>query len=139
RPVADRRPRLRLLRPAGDKGRPAGTALQAVRGGHVAAVRVLPGSRMGGSRAGTGELTLPFPDDLVYRIAQRAAEPVLRRLPAATQGRWMTVREAADYARCSVQHVYDLRSDGRLGRHGGRGHALVDRRELDALLDNSRL
>jgi excisionase family DNA binding protein len=68
----------------------------------------------------------------------RAAELVLERIEAAPPTRWMTVAEAAEYARCSPQHIYDLRSDGRLGRHGERGHALVDRRELDAYLDNSR-
>ena len=50
----------------------------------------------------------------------------------------MSVGEAAEYARCSAQHIYDMRSDGRLKRHGERGHALVDRRELDAYLEGVR-
>ena len=83
-------------------------------------------------------LQLPVPDDLVERIAERAADLVFERLDAAPQPRWLTIPEAAEYARCSTQHIYDLRSDGRLARHGERGHALVDRRELDTYLDNGR-
>jgi excisionase family DNA binding protein len=81
------------------------------------------------------QLQVSFPAELVEAIAQRAAELVAER---SEPSRWMTVEEAAEYARCSRQHIYDLRSDGRLTRHGERGHALVDRRELDAHLDNSR-
>jgi excisionase family DNA binding protein len=84
------------------------------------------------------QLVLPFPAELVEQIAERAAELVLERIEASPPSRWMTIAEAADYARCSRQHIYDLRSDGRLGRHGERGHALVDRRELDAYLDNGK-
>ena len=77
---------------------------------------------------------LRLPEHVVEAIAERAAEIVLARLEAARRTRWMTVAEAAEYARCSRQHLYDLRSDGRLGRHGEHGHALVDRDELDAYL-----
>jgi excisionase family DNA binding protein len=78
-----------------------------------------------------------FPAELVEQIAARAADLAVERLRTeAPSSRWMTVAEAAEYARCSRQHIYDLRSDGRLGRHGEHGHALVDRRELDAYLDN---
>ena len=79
-----------------------------------------------------------FPNELVEQIAERAAALVLQRQQAGTSSRWLTVPEAAEFARCSRQHIYDLRSDGRLSRHGERGHALVDRSELDAYLDNSR-
>jgi excisionase family DNA binding protein len=81
---------------------------------------------------------LVLPAELVEQIVDRAAALALERPPAQPQSRWMTVPEAAEYARCSRQHIYDLRSDGRLSRHGERGHALVDRDELDAYLDNSR-
>jgi len=84
------------------------------------------------------ELRLQLPDQLLEQIANRAAELVLVRLERGASSRWLTVAEAAEYARCSVQHVYDMRSDGRLSGHGGRGHALVDREELDAYLDNGR-
>ena len=83
-----------------------------------------------------GPLTLSLPPEVVEQIAERAAELVLERIEAIPTSRWMTVAEAAEYARCSRQHIYDLRSDGRLGRHGEHGHALVDRYELDAYLDN---
>jgi excisionase family DNA binding protein len=82
-------------------------------------------------------LELTVPAELVEEIAQRAAEIVLARQEAALP-RWMTVPEAAEYARCTRQHIYDLRSDGRLSRHGEHGHALVDRHELDAYLENGR-
>jgi excisionase family DNA binding protein len=79
------------------------------------------------------ELTVP--DELFEQLAERAADVMAAR--RTDTSRWMTVQEAAEYARCSKQHIYDLRSDGRLGRHGERGRALVDRAELDAYLDNS--
>jgi excisionase family DNA binding protein len=79
-------------------------------------------------------LELIVPPELVEAIAARAAAIVVAR---SEPSRWMTVEEAAEYARCSRQHIYDLRSDGRLGRHGERGHALVDRRELDVYLDGT--
>jgi excisionase family DNA binding protein len=84
------------------------------------------------------EIRLQLPDELLEQIASRAAELVLSRQESKPASRWLTPAEAAEYARCSRQHIYDLRSDGRLGRHGERGHALVDREELDAYLDNGR-
>jgi excisionase family DNA binding protein len=81
------------------------------------------------------ELTLP--GELVEAIAERAAQMVLARQVAAEQSRWMTVAEAAAYARCTRQHIYDLRSDGRLRRYGEHGRALVDRQELDDYLAHS--
>lgn len=83
------------------------------------------------------ELRVQVADELIEQIAARAAELAVGRLQAQPS-RWLTVAEAAEYARCSRQHIYDLRSDGRLGRHGENGHALVDREELDAYLDNGR-
>jgi excisionase family DNA binding protein len=82
-------------------------------------------------------LILSLPAELVEQIAERAAELVLERIEATPPSRWMTVEETAEYMRCTRQHVYDLRSDGRLGRYGEHGHALVDRREVDAYLDKS--
>ena len=80
---------------------------------------------------------LRLPEHVLEAIAERAAEIVLARLEAQ-RSRWMTVAEAAEYARCTRQHIYDLRSDGRLGRYGGHGAARVDRDELDAYLANGR-
>jgi Helix-turn-helix domain len=77
-----------------------------------------------------------FPAELVDRIAERAAELVEQRRAAAGVGRrWMTVAEAADHARCRPQHIYNLRSAGVLARTGDGGRALVDRRELDELIE----
>jgi Helix-turn-helix domain len=85
-------------------------------------------------------LELMFPAELVERIASRAAEIALERLRAESESpsRWLTVEEAARYGRWDKQHIYDMRSDGRLSRDGEHGHALVDRHELDAYIDNSR-
>jgi excisionase family DNA binding protein len=79
-------------------------------------------------------VTVTLTPEQLDAIAERAAERVAQR---SEPSRWMTVEEAAEHARCSRQHIYDLRSDGRLSRHGEHGHALVDRRELDAYLDNT--
>ena len=50
----------------------------------------------------------------------------------------LTVPEAAKRLRAKPQRVYDLLSDGRLTRHKDGSRVLVDRRELDAYLGNSR-
>jgi excisionase family DNA binding protein len=81
---------------------------------------------------------LMLPGELLEAIAERAAELVLARQQAARETRWMTIAEAAEYAGCGRQRIYDLRSDGRLKRHGDGRRALVDRYELDAYLGNSR-
>ncbi len=90
--------------------------------------------------------SLAFPPALVEAIAARAAELVLeqladRRAPA-TDGRWLTVEEAAAFLRCKPQRIYELRSsrqltphyEGQGGADGRRGRALVDRQELEALI-----
>jgi len=86
-------------------------------------------------------LTFTLPPEAVEEIAQRVAEIMLER-QADHRGRnsgsrWATIDEAADYLRCSRQRVYDLRSSGRLSRHGDGGRALVDRRELDRLVEEA--
>ena len=63
------------------------------------------------------KLELTVPAELVEQIAARAAELMLERHEPDPRSRWMTVAEAAEHARCDVQRIYDLRSDGRLTRH----------------------
>ena len=46
-----------------------------------------------------------------------------------------TVAEAAEYLRCKPQRIYDLRSSGRLPRHGDGSRVLIRRADLDAHLD----
>src|SRR5688572_25574547 len=58
-------------------------------------------------------LSLAVPEDLVERIAERAAELLAeRQCPAEPE--LLTVDEAAELLRCKRQRVYDLVSQGRL-------------------------
>jgi excisionase family DNA binding protein len=85
------------------------------------------------------ELRIALPPETIETIAQRAAEIVLQRQKAdAALPRWLTVEKAADYIGATRQRVYDLRSDGRLTKHGDGSRALVDRLELDALIERGR-
>ena len=77
-------------------------------------------------------LAFEVPPELVDEIAERAAERVREHL--AGPGAWLTVDEAAAYARCSRQRVYDLRSCGRLPRTGDGSRVLVRRSDLDNYL-----
>ena len=74
---------------------------------------------------------LQLPDALVEAIAERAAEIVLDRLARQPPKRWLTRAEAAEYARCDVQRISDLRSQGRLSMTGDGRAVRVDRLELD--------
>ena len=81
-------------------------------------------------------LSLTLPDELLEQLAERVADILEQRsrLAETNDSRWLTVAEAADYLRCSRQRIYDLRSSGRLSRHGDGGRALIDRQELDDLI-----
>ena len=79
------------------------------------------------------DLTPEVLEAIAVRVAQLLAERG-ETATAPTSSRWLSIGEAADYLRCSKQHVYDLRSSGRLSRHGDGGRALVDRDELDQLI-----
>lgn len=50
-------------------------------------------------------------------------------------GRWLTVEQAAAYVHRPKSWIYDARSSGRLKRTGTGGCALVDRLELDRMLE----
>jgi excisionase family DNA binding protein len=81
------------------------------------------------------ELGLQLPEEAIDAIARRAAELVLERLDAAAPaGEWLTIDEACAFLRCKPRRIYDLRSDGRLGRYSEGGRALVSRKELAALV-----
>ena len=79
------------------------------------------------------DLAFSVPDGLVEMIAQRAADIMAEKLAPAT--RWLTIPEAAEHARCKPQRIYDLRSGGVLRKTGDGARALVDRQELDRLLE----
>lgn len=80
------------------------------------------------------ELYFSLSPDVTESIAQRAAAIVLERMAAEPRqpgsSPYMAIREAADYLRCEPQHIYDLRSSGRLTRHG----RLCSRAEIEAMV-----
>jgi excisionase family DNA binding protein len=83
-------------------------------------------------------LTLVLTADAVEAIVERTAHLVLARLQAdqpSTTSPYLSVAEAADFARCSKQRIYDLRSSGRLTRAGDGARGLVRRDELMAYLE----
>jgi excisionase family DNA binding protein len=82
--------------------------------------------------------TVGIDDSTMRMIADRVAEIVTHRLGAAqgtTVARWLTVEQAAEYIGARPQRIYDLRSSGRLRRTSDGGRALVDRHELDQLIE----
>jgi excisionase family DNA binding protein len=84
---------------------------------------------------GGARLTLELPAEVIEAIAERAAAIVVQRLeqPAA-ESPFMTVAEAAGYARCKPQRIYDLLSSRRLTRHKDGARTLIQRQELEAYL-----
>jgi excisionase family DNA binding protein len=80
------------------------------------------------------DFNIAIPDDVVEAIAARAAEIVLAQLDregASPASPYLSVPEAAKYARASRQRIYDLLSSGRLTRHKDGSRVLVERAELD--------
>src|SRR5947208_2085462 len=76
-------------------------------------------------------------DALVQRVAERAAELVLARLPgpeAEAVPEFLCIAEAADLLRCRPQRIYNLCSDGRLTRYKDGSRVLIRRAELVAYL-----
>jgi excisionase family DNA binding protein len=86
------------------------------------------------------ELALALPPDLVEAIAERAAELVLQKLAeeAAVSSPYLTIPEAAAYARCKRQRIDDLLSARRLSRHKDGRRTLVLKAELEAWLQRTR-
>jgi excisionase family DNA binding protein len=85
-------------------------------------------------------LALHLDDEVLERLAVMVADELERRRGTPTSAtrtaqRWMTVDQAAEYIGASRQRVYDLRSAGQLGRHGDGRRALIDRNELDNLIE----
>lgn len=84
-------------------------------------------------------LSLTLNDGVLEAIAQRAAELVLERMPAPSPGRFVTVPEAAELLRCKRQRVDDLLSQRRLSRFKEGGRTLLDRAEVEALVQVDRV
>jgi excisionase family DNA binding protein len=83
-------------------------------------------------------LFVELPDELLERIARRAAELVLERLGGQNDARelseFLTVPEAADLLRAKPQRVYDLVSSGQLERFKDGSRVLVRRADVVAHL-----
>ena len=83
--------------------------------------------------------TLTLPPELVAELVERVTGEVLAELGGREErSPFLTIKEAAEYARCGRQRIYDLRSSGRLSRAGDGSRALVLRQELDTLLRNGK-
>jgi excisionase family DNA binding protein len=103
------------------------------------APRLLPNQLADGRGRPEGEviMSLSLPPEVIDAVARRAVDLLLADAAGPSDvpsSPYMTVAEAASYARCSRQRIYDLRSSGRLSRHADGSRALVDRRELDGYL-----
>ena len=85
------------------------------------------------------DLTLMVAPALIETIAQRAAELVLEQLREQRAGDspYMTVPEAAAYARCKRQRTDDLLSSRRLTRYKDGRRTLILKTELEAWLRGS--
>jgi excisionase family DNA binding protein len=81
-------------------------------------------------------LSLTLPPALTEAIARRAAELVLQQLQVGPDqaSPYLTIPEAAAYARCKRQRIDDLLSARRLTRHKDGRRTLVLRAELEAHL-----
>jgi excisionase family DNA binding protein len=87
------------------------------------------------TRANEVRLAVALGADEIERIAERAAEIVEARASKSDADRpYLSVRECADYLRCSRQRVYDLLSQGSLSRLKDGTRVLVARAEIDAYL-----
>jgi excisionase family DNA binding protein len=81
-------------------------------------------------------VSIEVSDELVERIAQRAAEIVADRQPNAST--WLNTESAAKYIDAPVSRVHDLVGLGRIvPRRDGR-RLLFRRQDLDAYLEEQR-
>ena len=81
-------------------------------------------------------LSLTLPPEMLEQLAQRVAGILEeRQLSSSPPGRWLTVAEAAEILRRSPQRIRDLRSARRLTPYREGGRALVDRLELERLVE----
>jgi len=81
-------------------------------------------------------LSLALPPALIEAIARRAAALVLQQLQEghAAESPYLTIPEAAVYARCKRQRIDDLLSSRRLTRYKDGRRTLLLRAELEAHL-----
>jgi excisionase family DNA binding protein len=86
------------------------------------------------------ELAIAIPPNMIEAIAERAAELVLETLAerAGAASPYLTIPEAAAYARCKRQRIDDLLSARRLTRYKDGRRTLVLKAELEAWLQRTR-
>jgi excisionase family DNA binding protein len=83
-------------------------------------------------------LELDLSADVLEQLAQRVAEILDDRQASRSssgRARWLTVDQAAEYIGAKRQRIYDLRSSRVLSRHCDGRRGLVDRSELDRLIE----
>ena len=81
------------------------------------------------------EVRLMLSDEQVEQIVELVAAQLSADGAADAPARWLNVDQAAAYIAATPQRIYDLRSSGRLSRTGDGGRVLVDRLELDKLIE----
>lgn len=80
-------------------------------------------------------LTVLIPDGVMKEICDRViAMLAVGDLRPGAKSPYLTTDEAAEYARCTRQRIYDLRSKGVLASYRDGRRVLVLREELDAHL-----
>jgi excisionase family DNA binding protein len=76
--------------------------------------------------------SLSLSDDELQEVASRVAAILAAREPRDDVSPWLTVKEAAEYLRCSEWRLYRLKAIGAIP-HVKEGHRLLfNRAELDA-------
>jgi excisionase family DNA binding protein len=86
-------------------------------------------------------LSINLPPEVLDQLVVLVADELERRRAWAmppqhsAHRRWLTVDEAAAYIGASRQRIYDLRSNGRLKRTADGSRVLVDRLELDRMVE----
>lgn len=81
-------------------------------------------------------LSLDLPDELLERIAQRAAELVVER-QVANASPWLDTKGAAEYLAAPVSRVHDLVQLGRLTPCRDGRRLLFRRDDLDRYLEDA--
>ena len=80
------------------------------------------------------ELTVNFPDELIERVAERAAELVAER--AAEPIGFLDVAGAAEFLSCPTSRIYSLVSARRIPHHRDGSRLLFDCAELREFVHN---
>ena len=91
--------------------------------------------RLGSRQAAGATVVLTVPDELIELVAQRAAAiAAAEQAPAAACSPFLTIPEAAVFARCKRQRIDDLLSAQKLRRYKEGRRTLVLRAELETYL-----